>query len=787
MSIANRCVDGARERSRNYFVGSFPLIASKSLVSLKLMHNDFIGPIRPLNGFPSITLFDVSNNQFVGEFSQLSTSPFLVSLNVRNNLLTGPIAFTSLPNLETADLSSNRFDEEIHLSTIGEHYTHYALQTVNLLHNPYIPVFPNLETLDTGLTRANASFPAQTVTGAVCYQLNFNNRTTRSFQFDEGLFSYSQCDCDVRHFGAPQNRCYECPQEVRGIASCSANALKTRPDWFTMVHKTPNHTSLLQLETCVFRPAQQVGVLTTNCLGLNVTTRMLQNASLSEEEMLARQCRNGSAGRLCSRCICNPYQPGGDCWFEKGTTCHHCTRTFTKTQSIVTGIAAVVLVVLFLTIIMFVVLRHKRTQSNLPWAQLPFFKRLFHRIMLLTSLGNVTILINFLQLLAELTHWDAYALRGFLALLNGSGEGFGLRCVFPLLADPLIALLVRVTLPLFIIILLAISIWLAAFLSHYWSIYQRHKYAVSHNMHDVLSDSEWEHLLPHPSDEHYVPYPALALFTSLSITAVKFLYFGTAIAAHEYIFASSQPYTGVKYVQNQPWMKFSDAKTLIGASIPVILIYDLLIPVSFVYLCWRVRAIYHEHHVHIYLGSLLETYSDSCFWWELLKTLKKLVLALILQGISPSSAFQTSLLLTVIAGSMVVQVTMSPWKRKIENFSDVISAVLLIGSMQSSRSAHLSDSAGSVYYILTLDCIFVLGNVAVILYLTITAETDYEHIHTPAYIIEHSDAEHRSHLHSDLQSDAEGTSDEGNVRMKQNVFFGSSNDLLINDSEELGH
>ena len=673
-------------------------------------------------------MLDISRNLFTGRFSSLSISPFLVSLNIHSNLLHGPIVFDSLPNLETADLSSNQFNEDVSLRSIGLHFTHYTLKSLSLLKNLYLPSIPSLNTQETGLNRSEANAPATTVSGAICFQLAFGNKSSISFEFDEPLFNYEQCQCDSKHFGSPQQRqCWDCPRSDNGFHSCGASSLKTRRDWFAFgyTNNSTNTTSLVELESCIYRPDHVVGVSSTNCIGTQISSRDLQNASMTLSELLQRQCNVGSDGRLCSRCICDP-GVDGRCWYEKGSICQQCNRVFAPSESIGLFIGVIIGLVLVLTLIMVIILRQKRTKSTVAWQDLKLFKRIFYRFMLLTSLGHVGILITFLQLISALTNWDSYVLAGALQLLNGSGKGLGLICLFPTLSHPMSSLLVRLFLPAILVLILGLSIGLAEFLSRKLTQYLRQRRLTSFQSDDDSEGEEWKPLIPHPADSTYVPYPAMALFASLSISIIKFLYFGTAIAAHEYIFSTVQAYTGTKYVQNQPWMKFNDASTLIGTSIPFIILFDLILPLSFIYLCWRLRNTFYQPQIQIYVGSLFESFNKSAFWWEIQRTLTKLLVALVVQGVSSSSALQSSLLLSVVAITMVTQVTLTPWKRKSENLFDSISSVLVIGSLESSRMASMADSAISVYMMVCLDGLFVIASVCFIIYFTFTEPTEYE-------------------------------------------------------------
>lgn len=247
------------------------------------------------------------------------------------------------------------------------------------------------------------------------------------------------------------------------------------------------------------------------------------------------------------------------------------------------------------------------------------------------------------------------------------------------------------------------------------------------------TDDEWASLITNPGDldttqdlkpdRTKIEYPALALFSSFSISAIRFFYLGTALSAHEYLF-SLQGLDGIKYLKNNPWMKWSEAHALVGVSIPAILVFDLILPILFLLLCWKVRKTYKTIEISIYFGKLFETLSPSCFWWEIVNIVRKLGVALILRGFSPN-ALQSSFVVTVFAATLVAQAYLSPWKRRIENIFDTTSTVLLILSLHASRMVAAYNNPTATYLVASLDCIYAVLCVAVIIRLSIVEKTDY--------------------------------------------------------------
>ena len=253
-------------------------------------------------------------------------------------------------------------------------------------------------------------------------------------------------------------------------------------------------------------------------------------------------------------------------------------------------------------------------------------------------------------------------------------------------------------------------------------------------------DKKMTHSLNHPSEASFddahasllssltrevpVEYPSLALLTSLSITLVKFFYFGTALAAHQYLFSVKS--RDEFFSQQSPWMKYSQAWPLIQWSIPSVIIFDLVLPLAFAALCWSVRKTFQLPSVQIYFGTLFETYNPNCYWWEMINILKKLSIAMALKSIPDSDATQTALVSSILLGILALQVTVNPWRRKTENFSDCISTLILCGALLSTRPGQLVHASSTIWYVFVLSVIFTTGSVVLIVWQTVTGKTDYQ-------------------------------------------------------------
>ena len=707
-----------------------------------------------LNEIQSITQLDISHNRFMFEATRFSSMPLLTTLNAADNQIYGSLLLESLPNLQSANFALNDLDQKPDFATIGALFRG-QLRSLDITQCDRLRPMTSFDTSRTGLARTATSAPSRGFpTSVTCYELTFWNQTGRNFAYDEDIFSYMQCDCNQDHFGHPPVTCFPCPSD--GVTSCGGDKMVVPPNTYVLVFdptnssstgdvatpsepmpSSPSNAALLsaspssddplgsyisslhvkfQTENCLVTTVQMLSGR-SNCKGISISAQMLSDGT-SPADLVQAQCKEGSEGRLCSRCTCN----NGGCWYQKGASCSKCRHVFRNSTSISIASALLVLFIIGMSIIMSFVIRKRRTQSIMRIEHLSRTKRVLYRLIYLTTLGNVPILITFLQIVIAFTQWDSYAHLGLLSLLNGDAGSLGLRCIFPFLSNPLLALLAQLSIPFVAIVILALSIGIGGCSANFLEGRQQRRIRRGRgglNRDDPLS-------LLHANQEIDIEYPTSALLISLSITVIKFFYFGTAMAAHENLFSVRQPLSGTKYLQNTPWIKSSDASALITASIPAIVILDLIIPLAFICICWSVRDRFKMHEVRVYYGPLFETFSAPCFWWEIVNTFKKLSIAIILKAIPASDSLQSTLIVSILSGTLLVQLSIRPWKRKVENFFDSASSLLLIGSLMATRTAHISHLPAVTWYIFALSVGFVLASVVTVIWQSLTGTTEYE-------------------------------------------------------------
>ena len=447
--------------------GSFPDHLFPSMTVLRISLNSFEGKL-DLSRLPSITLLDMSNNFFKFDVSTFSSLRLLTSVSAQWNNLYGTLVLKDLPNLQTANFSFNGLNLQPHLASIGSLFASSQLTVLDITENP-IPPFQSIETETMGLARTSSSEPLLAKPKIVdCHGLSFYGKASGSFIFDTDLFSFLQCDCNQAHFGMPPNDCIKCPSS--GTENChgqQSNVSSNYYAYFTLKKKDtrtkpphlpppsrflsnfeiPSYWTLsssdtsssseenvrgdllepldhvaMETESCLVKTVQLLSQK-SNCQGILLTGPNIAHHNSSLQELLLPQCREGSDGRLCSRCVCD-LEKDESCFFVEGYGCTRCKHTFHLSTSIPLAIAALVIIIAVVSAVTAVVLQRKRIQSLQNWNELSTLKRILYRLVYLTSLGNISILITFLQMLLQFTEWEAYAQLSFLRIINGDGTGY---------------------------------------------------------------------------------------------------------------------------------------------------------------------------------------------------------------------------------------------------------------------------------------------------------------------------------------------------------------------------
>jgi Leucine-rich repeat (LRR) protein len=782
---------------RNNLVGSLPQVESRTMATLdlsfnalsgtlpsskylglnylKLSHNRFTGDLKPWIGefgqssaLPQVAFLDISNNAFSFPIDQFVAFSTVITLDASNNTLTGSLdAMSRLSSLKLLDLSNNHLSGLLPLNTISYQFSR-DLQRLSIQGNPLLRSSDILKSI-VGPKRTSLSQPSRNFPLFVdCFSLSFDlKRSYLLFTYDEKLFNYAQCDCSAGFYGIPPSNCYSCPSE----SECRGRNFTVKQDnyiyyaprestlhTFKYISSSENTQtevtaqsldSLIQTESCV----RSVAKTESNCLRLEEQIQPNADSSSMQQQILIWQrslCRQGSAGRLCSKCICDdPFgsdplskdfnsldtsSSTGSCYFMRGSTCVQCETIFRPRYSILVALASVLAFFLGATLVMFLVLRSRRLPKDQNWTDMSILRRVWYRLTEGVSLGSISILVLFVQILVELTHWDDYILKTWAELFNANATGLGIVCLFPtVLSRPIMLLLLKLLLPVVVAGVIASSIASAELM---YRLIDSCQNRAMPDENGLLCNSDAEEStfnMLNDSSPIFGPsrieYPMAALLSSTTISVFKFFYFSVALASTEFFFSEKQPHTNVKYIQEYPWMLFADAEPMRRLSIPWIVLLVAGLPIAFIVSAWRFRHKILSPTTSAYFGSIFTRFKTRWYWWELVNVVKKLTIALLLRGVPSSNALQTTFIIVSIGLPLLLQTTFRPWKRRTENLVDPIGGILLILSLfASNTSKGFPGSEMSLRFVLVMDLIYVIGLAVLIVYETVTRKTDYETI-----------------------------------------------------------
>jgi hypothetical protein len=766
--------------ARNQFTGKLPYIIAQRLRHLSIAENQLDGPI-PSVFLLNLEYMSLSNNHLIGDLSfrapklselyltdnslsfnanQLEFFPQLSIAKLGNNFIFGGLPYSS-KRLTNINLDRNGLNESIDFTKLIAWTKRSLQEELDISRNPLLPVVYNISVIPKILISNTFGTEDREYE---CIRLGF-----MGFKYDNRLFDFQQCHCLRNNFGkAPY--CFRCASDI----TCrSYEGVTIEEDDFFFPSKRffygpqpglPVPTTVpvpFYKESCTY---WEVGG--SNCIATTIPPTLFTYSSTEDEmtAILSAQCRNGSTGRLCSRCICDdPYRDGNQCYFSSSGYCFKCKHVWSLARSIAFVVSIAFIATLALSALMFLVLKSRRKSSSKDWKSLPFLKKFLARASLLIELGFVSIVVNFVQITAELTRWDAFVIRTFGNVLNGDFDGFGIICLFPQLSNPKVMLLVHLLLPFVVSMMFATSIGLAhlafkilPFLSHLMQSF-RSKNGISEDAdenhtfeeadidehHRLISDNESSDLDKNSSmklidtngksindgltNRSAFEYPTRALLSSLMISIASFFYFSTALSATRYFFNIKQAHTNDLYVLSVPWMKFADASSLRMVSIPFVILVVGGLPLTYFLIMIGIRnRIASSKTTKSYFGSIVGRYKQRFFWWELVYVSRKLLVALFRRSFSINNAWQTGSIVTVLGMALIAQSTLRPWKRKSENVVDTVSGLLLIVNVIVNPLSSMLFSKDVLYMVLILDAVFVVGIVVLIVFHSLTGTTEYE-------------------------------------------------------------
>jgi Leucine-rich repeat (LRR) protein len=752
--------------SKNYltaqlYEGMFGL--SRSLTTVLASNNLIEGDPTPL--FNVLTTLDLSNNNISFDMMNIAKRKQffpIVTFLARGNRLHGSFRLANFPLIQTLDLSLNALDRDISIEDLVIAFKQ-QLSSLDLSENPEIPPLKSLE----GTSMTDMGYPMKEGL-LTCTHLTMGPDST--FRYDASLFSYLQCNCTEGTYGSPPGDCLGCPE----LASCQPDRTVAIPqNVFAYGCANNNHEmdeftpfSIISMAKIDVEPCSPPALSQWSpCIGVSIYVH--RNGSMTTK---TSQCAEGTEGRLCSKCICDDIR---GCFYPSGPSCKKCRFVLSPHQiwPLVLGIAVIALAVL--STIMFFVLRSKRLLDTRQWEELPILSRFVYRVRYATTLGYITIMVQFAQFTAEFSNWNELVQTGWLKLLNGNPEGLGLPCLFPFLSNPTYRLMTTIGIPFVVVIFFIISILLADFVLR--RIYHKHCNSGSQSSYEdsipspIDTSSNVNTSTDHESEEYIAPgqfdstplladyrssssfsnainpsnksshrkivqhYPTLAVISSMSISIIQFFYFGAAMTVTEYLFCYNQECTGIDFVQTQPWMRCDSpqVKTLRQISIPFLLFYFLGLPAAFVAVAFRIRHVIPSYAVTLYGGTLFDRYRLKWYWWEIMVVMRKLALAFVLKSISNRSSFQPATIFFILTLSGFLQHVMRPRREDLENIIEPLATAILVANYGARLGLlYLGNSASQSYLALQilsllLSAGFIIVATSACIYQTVTGKPPY--------------------------------------------------------------
>jgi Leucine-rich repeat (LRR) protein len=689
------------------------------MTELYIQHNQFSGEMTPFM-MNTLSSLDISANNFTFDIYALRPYVWLGWLNASHNNLFGSVddVLVSLkPYLVSVDVSHNRLAEPVDWNTIGARFRHDSLTYLALNGNP-IPPITDYRAVD-GLSPLNFSLVTPTYS---CRLLSFNTKSGE-FIYDDSMFSYSSCQCNDNWVGEPPNSCLSCSDTLAASATCNgSNTFWKEMNYYAYFDSDKK----LRTEPCLASPE----LLRAK---LNPCPRVEE--SLSDVKAFEQHCALGSTGRRCSQCIC-PSNDASKCWFSRDFHCVECKATLPPRTAVALFFVLLSISLLLLTFFIAKSLSNRSFLRAKPLNEQPkamlVFLLIFARLRLATQHGLLYITITFIQFSTELVQWNLAIEQAIFNLTNGDVTGFGLQCVFRKLNQPLYIFLIQTTAPFALLCFIWLAVGIAKLISLRFVSSNRTgvhiaspdsnpaqsyrnldghsdiEYSNGSNLHASEESKSYDpsrRLLDQssrPSESDYASIQnnseevrngntstedvevssgrnARSLGVSLTIAAVNLLYFGFATNTVRAFFWEQQQYTNNYFMAMHPFMIWDDPEARnIRAFARFFLSFVICVPLVIFSLLWVFRKRARDPKVLAYLGPLFRSFTARQFWWEMVLTARKIVIAVIIGAIPESNVFRPWAVVSTISLFLGLQLYFQPWRRKIENYFDQISSIVLI-------------------------------------------------------------------------------------------------------------
>jgi hypothetical protein len=158
-------------------------------------------------------------------------------------------------------------------------------------------------------------------------------------------------------------------------------------------------------------------------------------------------------------------------------------------------------------------------------------------------------------------------------------------------------------------------------------------------------------------------------------------------------------------------MEMSEAWKLRLVSYPFLILVVVCLPLSFFIVLIKLgRKKYLASKLRPFIGSLIEKYRPNRAWWELIRILIKLLIAVFLKALDPFSAWRPVLVISVLivgaASIFALWKYAGVWKRDLEHLMEAASWLLLSVTFTSRLTTAHANSPAVLTAIVTIDAIF---------------------------------------------------------------------------------
>ena len=671
------------------FAQQFPQLEQLSLPSNQF-DGELIGPLRsraviplPSAGFTSLDEIDISDNFFNFSSSVLGPVGFaqnIFTIIANNNRLTGhipafPITFalsTDPGSLRKVSISGNM----LNISNLDEVKLTFqlGLQILDVRNNSDLPTFsmsdPSAPSMLDYLVLHDRYF---------CHMLSYNS-VPDSFSYDDELFRFEHCRCSSGYFGTPPHNCVKCPvsgDSVTALSGLCGGGPTLDIDTNQFVYSS---NSNLYFEPCL--PTSELFDESDNpCPAVKLSVNSGPLDVSYHNSITQHQCRTGTSGRQCASCLC---EDGENCYFKSGFLCLACPS---HEKTVIFGIiGAVVIGIIFICHVILFSCFHTAKGWIFPIPKIRF------------NVGVWKVFIPFIQTATSLLRLRNIVVQSWLkAVAIGQLSNLGFSCLLPSLQSPLAGFLLDISLP-FSVSIFGITIILISFIitkiGSYFSDHSIPKSIQNDDINEFLLEIEY------PRDLKAISSP-WRMIISWILSTFSFFQFGICLAVFGTMFFSRQRVSDVPYLISTPWLQWStdQAEEVRLASIPFVLLL-FLFPVLVIFLSWKLGS---KHTLLTNIGfckRMIDAFKPNLVWWDAVILARSLALALVLQCLPSVSEFSDYFISVILAVSVILQVSLRPYKTILENrleeFSLSFLLVLVSCRLASSPTSYMSQSLSIV-------------------------------------------------------------------------------------------